>query len=85
MAGSGEKNTFLLNPKVFYYSPQLSINFLCNSNNLGENPFTRRDYYKFTGGFRSQSNKSGSSIQIQSNYIGLQNLSSNKTEFIKNN
>ena len=58
MAGGGEKNTFLLNPKVFYYSPQLSINFLGNSNNLGENPFTRRDYYKFTGGFRSQSNKS---------------------------
>ena len=84
MAGSGEKNTFLLNPKVFYYSPQLSINFLGNSNNLGENPFTRRDYYKFTGGFRSQSNKSGSSIQIQSNDIGLQNLSSNNAEFIDN-
>ena len=84
MAGGGEKNTFLLNPKVFYYSPQLSINFLGNSNNLGENPFTRRDYYKFTGGFRTQSNKSGSSIQIQSNDIGLQNLSSNNAEFIDN-
>ena len=83
-AGGGEKDRILLNPKVFYYSPKTSLNFLGNRNNLGENPFTRRDYFRFTGGFRNQSNQSGSSIQIQSDDVGLSNLQNNNAASIEN-
>ena len=82
--GAGEKERFLINPKVFYYSPKTSINFLMNSNNVGENPFTRQDYFRFTGGFRNQSNRSGSSIQIQTNDVGLTNLQNNNAAAIEN-
>lgn len=84
MAGGGEKERYLLNPKVFYYSPKASINFLGNRNNLGENPFTRRDYFRFTGGFRNQDERSGSSIQIQTDDVGLSNLQNNNAAFIEN-
>lgn len=83
-AGGGEKERFVLNPKVFYYSPKTSVNFLMNSNNVGENPFTRRDYFRFTGGFRNQSNRSGSSIQIQTDDVGLTNLQNNNAASIEN-
>jgi len=83
-AGGGEKERYLLNPKVFYYNPKASINFLANRNNVGENPFTRRDYFRFTGGFRSQSNRSGSSIQIQTDDVGLTNLQNNNAAAITN-
>ena len=83
-AGAGEKERFVLNPKVFYYSPKTSINFLGNKNNLGENPFTRQDYFRFTGGFQNQSNRSGSSIQIQTDDVGLTNLQNNNAASIEN-
>jgi hypothetical protein len=83
-AGGGEKDRILLNPKVFYYSPKTSINFLGNRNNLGENPFTRQDYFRFTGGFRNQSNQSGSSVQIQTDDVGLSNLQNNNAASIEN-
>lgn len=83
-AGGGEKERFILNPKVFYYSPKTSINFLGNKNNLGDNPFTRQDYFRFTGGFRNQSNRSGSSIQIQTDDVGLTNLQNNNAAAIEN-
>ena len=83
-AGGGKDERFLLNPKVFYYSPKTSINFLGNSNNVGDNPFTRRDYFRFTGGFRNQSNRSGSSINIQTNDVGLTNLQNNNAAAIEN-
>ena len=83
-AGAGEKERVLLNPKVFYYSPKTSINVLANANNVGENPFTRRDYFRLTGGFRNQSNRSGSSIQIQTDDLGLTNLQNNNAASIEN-
>ena len=83
-AGAGEKERVLLNPKVFYYSPKASVNFLANTNNVGENPFTRRDYFRLTGGFRNQSDRSGSSIQIQTDDLGLTNLQNNNAASIEN-
>jgi hypothetical protein len=83
-AGGGEKDRFILNPKVFYYSPKTSINFLGNRNNLGDNPFTRQDYFRFTGGFRNQGNRSGSSIRIQTDDVGLTNLQNNNAASIEN-
>ncbi|MCK5638567.1 MAG: carboxypeptidase-like regulatory domain-containing protein, partial [Flavobacteriaceae bacterium] len=49
---SDEDSKYLAKPKLFYYSPDKSVNVLADFNNIGEPPFTRRDYFRFTGGLR---------------------------------
>ncbi len=49
-AGVGLDNSYLLHPKLFYYSPAKSVNILTDINNIGEIPFTFHDYINFTGG-----------------------------------
>ena len=48
-AGDSEANDlYLAQPKLFYYSPEYSINFIGDLNNIGEVGFSRRDYYNFS-------------------------------------
>ena len=73
-AGGGASNQeglYLFQPKLFYYSPKYSINTIADLNNIGEIAFTRRDYFNFTGGFRSPSRSSGTSINLGSNNLGF--------------
>ena len=71
----GFKNTdadrYMINPKLFYYSPKYSLNIITNKNNIGELPLTARDYFKLTGGFRNISGKGGSSFNVTSNDLGI--------------
>ncbi len=48
-----DESRYIVNPKLFYYNPKYSLNVMANINNIGEIPFTWRDYFKFTGGFRN--------------------------------
>lgn len=48
---------YIINPKLFYYSPKYSINLITNFNNIGELPLTAQDYFKFTGGFKNMMKK----------------------------
>jgi len=43
-AGGGPDERYLVHPKLFYYSPEKSINIITDINNIGEIPFTRRDW-----------------------------------------
>jgi len=73
-AGGGfapDNELYLIQPKLFYYSPTYSINFIGDINNIGEIAFTRRDYFNFTGGFRAPSRSSGTSLNIGDNGIGF--------------
>ncbi|WP_372752343.1 outer membrane beta-barrel protein [Mariniflexile sp.] len=73
-AGGGASNQnelYLLQPKLFYYSPKYSINTITDLNNIGEIAFTRRDYFNFTGGFRSPSRSSGTNINLGTNSLGF--------------
>jgi hypothetical protein len=79
--GVGYENRYIVNPKLFYYSPKLSVNVLSNFNNNGEIPFTRRDFYRFTGGFKQQSN--GTNLSLTSDNLGFSGLKNNKAEEIK--
>ena len=47
-------NLYLIQPKLFYYSPEYSLNFIGDLNNIGEVAFTRRDYFNFQGGLKDQ-------------------------------
>ena len=73
---------YLVNPKLFYYSPKYSINVIGNINNIGELPLTARDYFKFTGGFKSMMSKGGSSFNVTSNDLGILGLRNNQAASI---
>lgn len=80
-AGAGAWDTedrYLLNPKLFYYNPKISINVIGNINNIGELPLTARDYFRFTGGFKNMMKKGGSNFNISSNDLGIGNLNNNQ-------
>jgi hypothetical protein len=80
-AGGGPDEKFLAHPKLFYYSPELSVNVITDMNNIGEVPFTRRDYMNFTGGFRGFRG-GGSSINVGENTLGLLATQNNKAKDI---
>ncbi len=80
--GEGDDETrYLAHPKLFYYSPKKSINIITDINNIGEIPFTFRDYFKFSGGFRNLMRRSGG-LNVSSNSLGFSFLKNNKAKEI---
>lgn len=78
-----EESRYLINPKLFFYSPKYSINLITNFNNIGELPLTVQDYFKFTGGFRGMMQKGGSSFNVSSNDLGISLLRNNRAKEIE--
>ena len=74
---------YLMNPKLFYYSPKYSINLITNFNNIGELPLTIQDYMKLTGGFRGLMSKGGSSFNVASNDLGISLMRNNRAKEIE--
>ncbi|OMQ10935.1 carboxypeptidase-like regulatory domain-containing protein [[Flexibacter] sp. ATCC 35103] len=82
--GVGELDSrYIINPKLFYYSPKYSINLITNFNNIGELPLTAQDYFKFTGGFKNMMKKGGSNFNISSNDLGISILRNNRAKEIE--
>lgn len=84
-AGIGVGHTderYNVNPKLFYYNPKYSLNFISNFNNIGELPLTIQDYFKFTGGFRNMMAKGGSSFNVSSNNLGIALLRNDRAKEI---
>ncbi|TYA74740.1 TonB-dependent receptor [Seonamhaeicola marinus] len=80
---SPDETLYLAQPKLFYYSPDYSVNIIGDLNNIGEVAFNRRDYFKFTGGFRSPSRSSGTSLNLGSNDIGFLTMQNNRAKSIE--
>lgn len=78
-----DQSRYIINPKLFYYSPEYSINLIGNFNNIGELPFTPQDYFKFTGGFKNMMRKGGTGFNIPSNDLGLTLLRNNRAKEIE--
>ncbi|MBZ4041656.1 carboxypeptidase-like regulatory domain-containing protein [Flavobacterium hibisci] len=74
---------YVINPKLFYYSPKYSINLITNFNNIGELPMTAQDYFKFTGGFKNMMKKGGSNFNVSSNDVGISLLRNNRAKEIE--
>ena len=73
-AGAGDspdEKLYLLQPKLFYYNPKYSINFISDVNNIGELALTRRDIRGFGGGFTRPSNRSGTTINLGDNSLNF--------------
>ncbi|MDC1312427.1 carboxypeptidase-like regulatory domain-containing protein [Flavobacteriaceae bacterium] len=73
-AGGGvseDEPLYLVQPKLFYYSPKFSLNFIGDLNNTGETALSRRDIRGFGGGFRAPSSTSGTSINLGDNSLNF--------------
>ncbi|MDG1314545.1 MAG: TonB-dependent receptor [Flavobacteriaceae bacterium] len=84
-AGGGNSDAnelYLAQPKLFYYSPEYSVNFIGDLNNIGEVGFSRRDYYNFSGGFKSPSRNSGTNLSLGNNDISALVLQNNRAKDI---
>lgn len=68
---SPDESLYVLQPKLFYYSPKYSINFIGDINNVGEVAINRRDIRGFGGGFRSPSRSSGTNINLGDNSLNF--------------
>ena len=77
-----EDSKYLAHPKLFYYSPKYSVNIITDVNDIGEVPFTMRDYFKFTGGFRSFGANNGTNFDVGSSDISFLTLNNNKAKAI---
>ncbi|WGK65470.1 carboxypeptidase regulatory-like domain-containing protein [Croceiramulus getboli] len=82
-AGNGEGFRYLAKPKLFYYSPKGSINIIANFNNTGEVPFTFRDYFNFTGGFRNFNARGGTSFNVSDGGLGFLTTQNNRANEIE--
>jgi len=77
---SPDDELYLLQPKLFYYSPKFSLNFIGDLNNTGEVALSRRDIRGFGGGFRSPSRTSGTSIDLGNNSLNFLTTQNNALE-----
>ena len=82
LGGVGNDDRVLASPKVFYYAKDFSMSFLGNNNNIGEPVLSRRDFYRFGGGFNNLNARNGTSINISSDGAGLGNLQNNQAKSI---
>ncbi|MEH6748423.1 MAG: TonB-dependent receptor [Maribacter arcticus] len=82
-AGAGaapDNELYILQPKLFYYSPKYSLNFIGDLNNTGEVALTRRDIRGFGGGFRAPSNSSGTDVNLGDNSLNFLTSQGNAIE-----
>lgn len=78
----GLDERYLVHPSIFIYTPKASFNLIGDINNIGQPAFTFRDYFRFTGGMRSISQRSGSSLQIAQDDIGFSMIQNNRANEI---
>ena len=81
-AGVGDNDKYLAKPKLFFYSKEKSVNILADFNNIGEAPFTRRDYFRFTGGLRGAMSGSGTNFNVSSGGLGFLTVQNNRAQEI---
>lgn len=82
-AGGGaspDNELYLLQPKLFFYNPKYSLNFIGDLNNTGEAALTRRDIRNFGGGFRAPSQNSGTSLNLGDNSLNFLTTQANALE-----
>jgi len=82
LAGTGPDEIRLIAPKVFYYAPKFNFSVIANSNDIGQPALSRRDFYRFSGGFGNLNSRTGTSINIGSDLAGLGSLNNNRAKSI---
>lgn len=70
-AQGGTPERYRVHLNSFLYTPKASFNLIGDINNIGQPAFTLRDYFRFSGGFSSLANRSGSDFQLGVDNLGL--------------
>jgi len=83
LAGTGPDEIHLIAPKIFYYDKKFNFSLLGNSNDVGSPALSRRDFYRFSGGFNNLNSRAGTSINISSDLAGIGNLQNNRAKLIE--
>lgn len=73
---------YLVHPKLFYYHPEYSLNVITDLNDIGEVPFTWRDYFNFTGGFRNFNSSGGTQFNMRESDLGFAIAQNNRAAAI---
>ena len=85
-AGGGNspsEDLYVVQPKIFYYNPKYSINWISDLNNIGEIALTPRDIQGLTGRFQAGSTKSGTQINLGNNNLNF-NTNQNNALYLEN-
>lgn len=85
-AGGGLKNRYHLQPTLFYYSPNTTLNFIGSLNNINRSPLSSQDMMRFSGGFQNLTNQAvnfGSDNLMQ--FSSRADVKSKKTQFAATN
>ncbi|WP_057940227.1 TonB-dependent receptor [Algoriphagus resistens] len=69
--GAGPEERYLGHANAFYYSPKMNINLIADANNVGELAFTLQDYVRFSGGLADLAGKSGSTLNVSPDDLGI--------------
>ncbi|MEX0598914.1 MAG: TonB-dependent receptor, partial [Candidatus Paceibacterota bacterium] len=69
---------------IFYYSPKTTVNVIANLNNIGEVPFSIRDFFRLTGAARNTIARSGTNVGISSNNLGISTTQNDRALEIDN-
>jgi len=84
-AGEGFKDRYVVNPKLFYYSPKTSLSFIGDINNIDEKAFTLNDYLNFEGGMNKLMNNSGAYFNLFNSeiaqFIANRDFTENESQF----
>ena len=70
-AGVGPQERYLGHANTFDYAPKLNLNLIGGSNNVGEQPFTLQDYFRFSGGMMGLATRAGSRVQTNGDDLGI--------------
>lgn len=83
--GAGIKERYLVHPKLFYYSPNTTINLIGDINNIDEKAFTLRDYLEFEGGMSKLMQNSGAYFNLFNSeiaqFLANRDFTSNESQF----
>ncbi len=70
-AGGGPSERYLGHANTFYYAPKLNVNLIADANNIGELAFTLQDYFRFSGGMAGLAGRTGSTVNLSGEDLGI--------------
>lgn len=76
----GTPARYLVHGNAFYFNPKSSFNFIGDLNNIGKSAFTVRDYFRFSGGMRQLSGRSGFNLNFASDDLPIPLGQNNRAE-----
>lgn len=77
---AGDPERYLARANAFYFNPKVSFNLISDFNNLGKAAFTLRDYFRFSGGLRNLSQRSGVNLNFAADDLPIPLGQNNRAE-----